>query len=199
MMFRLLALGISLVAIVGCGTFRTTVTPRTALEQALLSHSVHTTLESMNLPDLRNKTYTLDPTWVQAVDEEFILTSINEKLLESGLRAAADPAKAEITIFPRIAFMGIDDSSFLLGVPALEVPVPFSGGSFETPELALFKLARQYGRNGMGIYGIERESGELAFSVPISTSQSYHKLWTILFLISFDTSNLPPPYTGSEG
>lgn len=178
----------------GCGTFRKTSTTRTALEQALLSQSVESALNSMQVERMEGKSFSIDPQWVQAVDEEYIFTAVNQRLLESGMKASEDSAKSDVVVYPSVAYSGTDDSSFLLGIPAIAIPLPFSSAPLTTPELALFKLDRQYGRTSLGLYGVERSSGELAFSVPMKAGEAYYKLWTILFLINFDTTNLPEPY-----
>lgn len=181
--------------IAGCETVKDSSTPRTAMEQALLSEAAVRTIAQFKIPDQKGKTFWPDASSFKSVDGEFILGALVNLLLDSGMSQAKTAAEANIIVSPRVAYAGTDGSTYLIGIPAFPIPVPFTtGGVIQTPEIALYKLEKRFGRNRMALHAIERETGKLAFEIPLQASQSVYKLWTFLIFIHFRTTDMPPPY-----
>lgn len=179
----------------GCGTLKTTQTPRTALEQALLSEAAVRALKGFRVSGVEGKKFFLDTSQFKAVDQEIIVARLHETFLQAGMMRAGEAKDADIIIHPSVDYAGIDRATILWGLPPIPFPIP-SVGTITTPELALFKRDSQYGRNKMAAYGVERESGRLAFSIPPSSGQAYYSRWTFLIAFGFKTSDMPEPYSG---
>jgi hypothetical protein len=105
---------------------------------------------------------------------------------------APEAAKADIVVYPRIANSAIDDWSVSFGLPALPLVIPGVGG-LAIPELPLFKLETQRGRNRMGVYAVDK-SGKLSFEIPFVSKETYYKRWVLLFIVSFRTTDLEKPF-----
>ncbi|MBI1289767.1 hypothetical protein GC173_00790 [bacterium] len=189
---RAMCLLIAVATFAGCSTSRTTTTPRTAIEQALVSQSAEWALEKFEDPNMSGKTFTFDDSQFDAVDKAFSLSALRLQLLKFGLKEAkAD--EAELIARPRSAVSSIDDSSFLIGIPELPIIIP-GAGSVSIPEIALLGYNKQIGMNRMGMYAAERESGSLAHDFGISASRAHYVRWRVLFFISFRHTNLEEPY-----
>lgn len=189
----LLASMVLALLLIGCSTTRSTTTARTAIEQALLSQTAKRVVDEMDFSTLAGKSFVMKEDKFDATDGKYVLAALQEQLLESKLKVAAKDDDADVLIYPRVAAAAIDDTTSFVGVPSLPLIIPGAGG-VTIPELALYKLQRQYGRNRMGVHGQYTKTGELAVSVPEIAKQSYYSRWTILFLISFRTTDLEKPF-----
>ncbi len=187
---RLMLLSITLLSL-GCASYRTTTTPRTAVEQALLSQSAESTLERLAIPELAGKSFFVSPDLFEAIDGKYVLAQINQKLLAAGGKAGGQKT-ADILVYPSVANAAIDDRSIFLGIPEFPFAIP-GVGAITVPELALFKLATQRGRNRMNVYG-HYNTGELAFRTETASTERSYSRWIILFLITFRSTDLVAPF-----
>lgn len=187
------ALIVLLVILSGCSTTRTTTTTRTAVEQALLSQTAKQVVDEMDFTPLAGKSFFIKEEKFEAADGKYVLAALHEHLLESDLRMAAKEEEADVLIYPRVAAAGIDDTSSFIGLPSIPVYIPGAGG-VTIPEMSLYKSHRQQGRNRMGVHGQYCANGELAISLPETAKQCYYTRWTLLFIISFRTTDLEKPF-----
>ncbi|NQU45335.1 hypothetical protein HQ520_18800 [bacterium] len=188
-----LVLLFAVLGLCGCLSKRTTTTERTAVEQALLSQAAEQTLAGFNFEALAGKSFYLVEDDVDGYDTEYILTSLKHRLLQFDLVEAAQEPDADVLLYPRLANAAIDDSDASLGIPELPLIIPGAGG-LTIPELSLYKKETQRGRNRMGVYGVDRETGTLVFETPLVSKETYYKRWVLLFIFSFRTTNLEKPF-----
>jgi hypothetical protein len=187
---------IAAVVVTGC-SMRQTTTDRTAVEQALLSVAATRTLEKMDFSSLTGKTFFIKEDKFEAVDGKFVSGELRAHLLKQGLIAAEKEEDTDLLVWPRVASHGIDDSKFLIGLPPIPIPVP-TVGVIETPEIAIFKLDRQRGRNRMGVHIEESETGKLALATNQVSAQSRYDRWVILILFGWTNSDLDVPWSSSR-
>lgn len=173
---------------VSCSTTRTTTTQRTAIEQALLTESLQASVERLDFRMVEQRVCEVSREGLEAVEQQYVLSSIDDKLLKSGARKANEENPAEITIEPQLNVSNIDDSGFLVGIPGLMVTI--LGTRVELPELALYGVSTQTGRSRVSAYAIERESGSLLFSTEGSPERRTYQRWTVLFFLRFRSTNL---------
>jgi hypothetical protein len=178
---------------VGCAPTRITTTSRTAIEQALLSEAARRSLAEQNFERLAGSSYTIDAAGFEGVDSKFALSYLNQELLEGGLRQAAKPEEADLIVYPRTAYAGIDDTTFAIGVPELPIPLP-GVGTISTPELSIFKTIRQAGRSRIEAHAVRTSDGSLAFTIPERAGSSKFTRWTLLFILAWRTTDLGAPF-----
>lgn len=180
-----------------CVLSRTTTTLRTAIEQALLAEAAEKTIGDF-MGDLSSyENAYIETSEVQAADDQYLFSRLRLRLGQLGLNNVTTREAADLIVYPRVATAGIDEYSFLLGIPSLPITIP-AAGTIETPELALFKRQSQTARNRMAVYGLDAETGALAFDMGPQAGSSYFTRYTILFLISFRKTDLPSPYRKTE-
>jgi hypothetical protein len=180
------------VMLCGCGGLRTTTTEKTALERALMWQSLDPALSAIDPGAGRNRTFTMVTDEVDTEYQKTIVSRARQELLLRGYRVATDPEAADVVVHLRADYAGLDDSSFLLGLPSIPIVTP--AGGLETPELALFKRDSQRARNRLSLYAIDRETGELLFEDTAQGLQTFFTRWRVLFLIGFRTTNLEEPF-----
>jgi len=188
LMQRLLTL-LALISAIGCATSRKTTTERTAIEQALLSQSGEATIAQLQIEGLEGARFFVDTENFEAVDEKHLLAMLERQLLTLGMMPAASEASAEIIVRPSVANAGIDDSGWLIGIPAIPIGLP-GVGSISFPEAALIGRESQLGRNRMQIYGLDAETGSPRFVSEFLASERHYNRWRFLFIFSIRTTNL---------
>ena len=188
----LLVLAAALLGSAGCSKLRESTTPRTAVEQALLSQAAEATIGQFDFGELRGKSFAMDASDFEAIDSKYILGTLKQRLLESGLKEAK-AEEADVIVYPRVANAGIDDSSFLLGVPELPIPVP-GVGIVKMPEASLLAWKTQRGRNRMAVFAADARTGQLALATETVSSETHYRWITALFVLSFKSTDLSEPF-----
>jgi hypothetical protein len=189
---------LALVAIVGtlgaCAMTRTTTTDKTAIEIALLSQTAEEAIGSLEIPELKGKTYNLDTKNLDTPAQKFIVSELEERILESGARPfVPEDAKADLIIEPRANFAHIDDDKFLIGIPALPLPVP-GAGTFTTPEIAFYGVETQKGRTRLSVFGKDPANNELAFASTTSSVEHRFRRYTFFLFFKWRATTLPEPF-----
>jgi hypothetical protein len=128
------------------------------------------------------------------VDTEYqkvIVSRSRQELLEHGYKVAADPAAADLVVHARADYAGLDESAFLIGLPAIPIVTP--GGTLNTPELAIFKRDSQRARNQLSLYAVDKD-GNLVFADKAKGKQTFYTTWKLLIFFGFRTTNLERPF-----
>lgn len=116
-------------------------TPRTAIEQLLLSTAVDKALSKLQLIDCANKKIYLDFSNLQAYDSEYIKSAVRSKVGENCTAILEKPDDADLIFEISSGGFGNEYKDTLFGIPALPVP----GSPMTLPELALWKTVEQDG------------------------------------------------------
>jgi hypothetical protein len=147
--------------VAGCGTTRTTDTPRSATEQLLISKAVDETIGEMDFRILAGKTVFFDAQYLDAtiVDRNYLISSLRQHLLASGALLQEDRTKATYVVEARAGAMGTDRSSVLVGVPQMAVPVLVPGQPSQIPEIPIAKWTDQKGIAKIAVYAYNRQTG----------------------------------------
>lgn len=124
---------------VGCSTRRVTTTGRTAVEQLLLSTAVDKALEKLDLPMVKGKKIFLDFSNLKATDGEYLQVALRAKMAREGSILAGAADGADYVIEVASGAMAMEDTSLLIGMPAL--PMPQSPVAL--PEVPLYKTVEQ--------------------------------------------------------
>ncbi len=185
-----MVLGLCL-AVSGCGPSRTTTTEKTAIERALMWQSLDPAIAQLDPGDGKEKTFTLQTEEVDTEYQKVIVSRSRQELLEHGYKVAADPVAADLVVHARADYAGIDDSGFLIGIPAIPIVTP--GGTLSTPELALFKRENQRARNQVSLYAVDKD-GNLIFADKAQGKPTYYTSWRLLIFFGFRTTNLERPF-----
>ena len=182
----LLMLGAVLLA--GCGTTRTSDTARTATEQLLLSQAVDHVLSAMDFTPLAGTDVYVDPTYLESVDKNYVLSSVREHLFAVGARIKDKADNAEMIVEVRSGALGTDRYERFIGVPQLTLlPPPLPPAIPETP---FFKRLNQQGVAKLAVYAYRRKTGELVLLGGTGQSSSNNQSLWILGLGPFEKGSI---------
>ncbi|MFP4381581.1 MAG: DUF6655 family protein [Candidatus Sumerlaeia bacterium] len=180
---------ISLSLFSGCTQWERSVTPRTAIEQLLISTAAD---RAVNLDRLQldGKKVFIDTQYVESYDEKYVISNFRNAVAKRAtlVEKAED---AEVILEPRVGALAINQSEFLIGFPSITLPVPVNGEAapLKTPELPFFKILKNRGRAKFTFFSLEKESRQLLGSSGPHYGKAYWNDY-ILFFIPFSQNNV---------
>ena len=130
-----------LIYLAGCSTRTVSNSPRTAIEQMLLSTAVDAALAKFELPQAKGKKVYVDLTNLTGPDSEYMKVAIRGRFAEIGATLSNTADEAELIAEVACGCLGTEYKSFIIGIPALPVP----GSSVPMPELSIYRKVEQTG------------------------------------------------------
>jgi len=165
----------------GCTTVRQTDPARTATEQLLLSTAADRAVEDVILSQFANKKVFLDTAYFDSYDSKYAIGAIRDALSRAGALLMAESKGSEITIEARSGALSTDDRTYLLGLPAMAIPIPLAG-TVPTPEIALYKSSKQYSTAKFALLAYMTQSREHVFSSGAMVGRAFDNYFKIVFV-----------------
>jgi hypothetical protein len=165
----------------GCTTMRQTDPARTATEQLLLSTAADRATEDAAFAQFAHKKVFLDTTYFDSYDSKYAIGAIRDALSRAGALLMAVNKDSEITIEARSGALSTDDRTYLLGLPAMGVPIPLAG-TVSTPEVALYKSSKQHSTAKFALLAYTTQSREHVFSSGSMVGKAYDNYFNILIV-----------------
>jgi hypothetical protein len=214
-MHRHLLFGLMMMLALGCGLVREpSKTPRTAIEQLMLSHAVSRSLNDLAIPLESDASvmveatgFFVDRTFLQGGDSTesavpmngtlytagsdlpMVRSFVEGRLGELGYRLQSRREEARYRVRVMVQALGTEQGVTFFGMPPVQsVIIPFA-----LPELTLFKLQNQRAYTRLSLDIFETATGRLVRSTPWYVGSSYYNQYTILFFIYFRTTDLVLP------
>lgn len=125
----------------GCASRVVSNTPRTAIEQMLLSGAVDASLEKFTLPEMSGRKVFLDFSNLKAYDVEYITVATRARFARLGAILVAKPEEAEYTAEVASGGLGTEFKELLVGMPSIPVP----NAQVSLPEAPLYRRDEQTG------------------------------------------------------
>lgn len=182
----------------GCITNRVTEPYQTANEQLLVSTAVDHAIDNLKPPIPRGSKVYVDaqffdgtPGTNDVVLPHYTVGAVRDLVLRAGGDLVDDRKAADTIVELRNGGQSIDHKTFLIGVPAIPIPIPLAG-TVETPEIDLFKRDNQRGISKIALTVYSQKSGALAGSTGPIYGDSHDTHWTVLLLFGWDTQNIRP-------
>lgn len=178
----------------GCAAAsRFTPTPRSGVEQQLISRSLERAVSKIDARPFQGKRVWLE-LFGLAGDREFARELIIASLREKGVQIANQPDDAELQLKVFTTSWGVDRGEDLLGIPSLTVPVV----GVPVPEIPIYKSIQNRGIAEIQIFAFDGRSGALVEKSPLAVGKSKYDNYTILFAISFTRSDLDKKIEGKK-
>jgi hypothetical protein len=187
------ALALASVVLGGCTTNTTTNPARSATEQLLLSTAADHALQSANLHVFSGRKVFLDTNYFDSYDSKYALGTIRDALSRNGAELQDSATNSDIIIEARSGALSTDNSSYLLGIPNIGVPIPLAG-VIQTPELALYKSEIQNSTAKIALLAYARESKAHVYSSGPLDGKSHNNHFKLLF-ISWVSTDIPEKYS----
>ncbi len=196
-MRRALVVVATLVALstTGCiGSIRETTTARTSTEQLLVSTAAERAIARFDNVDkeLRGKRVAIDDTRFESVDKAYAVSAIRHYVAEHGatlvpLAGAKEPPERVLEI--RSGALGINDTSWGIGLPSLPLPIPQTSLNTASPPLYLFFRGKQEGWAKFQFWVFDPRQESYVAKTKDLWGHSYYSKWYFFGIGPFDFSN----------
>jgi hypothetical protein len=149
----------------GCGTVKTSSTPRTGTEQLLLTNAWDSALQRVDFRALTGVPCYLKTDHVTAIDQGWVVSSLRQALLMNGVLLREKEEQAQWIVEARVGAYGTDDHNWMLGIPQVTVPPSLPGIPAGTvPEMPLVKSTKQQGVAKLAVFAYDRASGRIVWT-----------------------------------
>lgn len=174
------ALVVLLALVAGCGTSKS----RLATEQLLMSDAVDRTVAKISFRPLAGKRVYFDSQYIKAVkgvgfvNSDYVISSLRQQLVASGVLLEDDPDDAEFIVEARIGALGIDGHEIVYGIPASNALssaaslLPNSPPLPAIPEISVAKRLDERGAAKIGIFAYHAKTREPVWQSGISVATS---------------------------
>ncbi len=202
-----LPLIVALTFIAGCALPQeVSKTPRSAVEQLLLTCAIERALANLTVPLPAGATVAVEVSGLQtdrahvhlqrerdsgvidapSWDLAFVRDAVAARLGEQGYRIKPHPGEAIYLIRAMVLALGTNQGNTFFGLPPIQsVLIPFS-----LPQLTLYQEQDQLAHARLYLDIYEVATGRFVRSTPWTTGDAYYNQYTVLFFFSFRTTNI---------
>ena len=141
-------LPLALLACFGCASTSSSDTPRTGVEQLLISNAIDQSLDKADFAALRGQSVYIEEKYLECTDQKYLIGALRHRLLQAGATIANSADDATVALEVRSGGVGTDRSKSFIGMPEISVPGPVP---IALPEIRLVERSRQTGTAKIGI------------------------------------------------
>lgn len=185
-----------LLGLTGCSTIRLTEPGQTATEQLLISTAVDQAVGGLKPAIPAGTTVFVDAQYVDsapgdaALYTKYLVASVRDRLLRQGVRLVDDRKSADMVAELRTGGQSIDHDDFLIGLPAIPIPIPLTG-TVTTPKVPIYENDTQTGIAKLAVTAYDKQGALTASTGPVyGESDLTHR--TLLLFISWTNQDLLP-------
>ena len=174
---------------------RMTEPTRSVGEQLLFSTAIDRALSELDLEAIGRlkgfKVY-LSTVYLQTLDQEYLIGSLRDLLLSSGVLVVDDIAQAEMIVEVRSGANSLDSATVTAGIAEDQaLPNPITGAPVALPELAFFKKQNNVSLTKVALVAYHADSREHIFSSGTLLGGAYDRHYQFLGLIRLRFTDVP--------
>ena len=174
---------------------RMTEPTRSVGEQLLFSTAIDRALLELDLEAIGRlkgfKVY-LSTVYLQTLDQEYLVGSLRDLLLSSGVLVVDDIAQAEMIVEVRSGANSLDSATVTAGIAEDQaLPNPITGAPVALPELAFFKKQNNVSLTKVALVAYHADSREHIFSSGTLLGGAYDRHYQFLGLIRLRFTDVP--------
>ena len=168
---------------------------RSVGEQLLFSTAIDRALSELDLEAIGRlkgfKVY-LSTVYLQTLDQEYLIGSLRDLLLSSGVLVVDDIAQAEVIVEVRTGANSLDSATVTAGIAEDQaLPNPVTGAPVALPELAFFKKQNNVSLTKVALVAYHADSREHIFSSGTLLGGAYDRHYQFLGLIRLRFTDVP--------
>ena len=168
---------------------------RSVGEQLLFSTAIDRALSELDLEAIGRlkgfKVY-LSTVYLQTLDQEYLVGSLRDLLLSSGVLVVDDIAQAEMIVEVRSGANSLDSATVTAGIAEDQaLPNPITGAPVALPELAFFKKQNNVSLTKIALVAYHADSREHIFSSGTLLGGAYDRHYQFLGLIRLRFTDVP--------
>lgn len=166
--------------LVGCGSTKSYI----ATDQLLMSDAVDATVAKLDFAPLKGENVYLDATYVKTtrspllVDSDYVISSLRQQMVASGVKLAETRDEADIIAEARLGALGLDGHNVSYGIPAsstLSTATGIFANAPAVPSIPEISLARREAKSGaakIAVFAYEKTTKKPVWQSGIARSKS---------------------------
>jgi hypothetical protein len=183
---------LSVAAGCGGGGINETLPSRSAFEQLLISTAADRALADLPQDAFQDHAVYVETRNLECLDRGYVIQQIGDRILAGHGRLARDADRADLILEVASGGLSIGKRDYLLGIPAITLPLPFMGGaSVSLPEVRLLKFVQYRGKVKLVFSAVTTATGGQAFGLPPCHGTSKDSYFTVLFIGPIRFTDLP--------
>lgn len=181
---------------VGCATQKESHTPRTGIEQLLISSAIDQSLDRIDLSALKGRTVFLETKYLDCVDKNYIIVSLHQRLMGIGAQLADKPEAAGAVVEVVSGGVGTDSEELFVGVPEIPLPPP---SPIAIPKLGVFTRHKLNGTAKLLVVAYDSKSKAPILDSSVTMARSDHNTWSVLGSGTVTTGSVPEQIATATG
>ena len=172
------------ILMMNCTSVRVTMTPRSSLEQKLLVQGLERAVSQLPIEQFRGKRVALELAGLAKDDLPFTKEFIRVWLIKNGIQVINDQKDIDLRFKVFANVLAVDQSETLFGTPEftiLGIPIP---------AIVIYRNIRNRGRAELKMYAFDQSSEILVDEIPVGVGEAKYDKNTILFIISWASTDL---------
>lgn len=195
-------LGCLLLNLSGCGAlWKTTLPQQSSLDQILVSTAAdraayllpsgYQRQVTANLVANLGKTF-IRTEHFKTAEELYAIQAVRNSFLSAGVTLVDEAKKADSIIEIATGALSVDNTSSLLGIPSMAIPIPLAG-NLQIPEIPFYKKSTNRGLAKFSISVYDARTGKVKGTPFITLGTAKVDSWEVLLFFKFMDNDLQLP------
>jgi hypothetical protein len=190
-------LGLACAALLsGCATTKESDTARTGVEQLLVSSAVDQALDKIDLTPVRGASVWLEEKYLDCVDKNYVIVSLEQRLMMNGATLAAKAEDADVVMHVSSGSVGTDRQEKYLGLSEIPLPPP---SPIMIPQVSIFSRQRANGTAKLRIVAFDAKTRRPVLQGGMALARSDFKSWKILGAGPVESGTVPTEIAAATG
>jgi hypothetical protein len=180
----------------GCATQKESFTPRTGVEQMLISSAVDKSLDHLDFNPLRSKSVFVETKYLDCVDKNYIILSLRQRALRHGAKLLDKADDADVIVEVASGGVGTDGQELFIGVPEIPLPPP---SPIAIPRLSLLTRTKLNGTAKILVVAYDTKTRLPILPTGTTMARSDQNNWNVLGAGPVQTGSLPDEIARATG
>lgn len=161
----------------GCSTMKESFTPRTGVEQLLISSATDRALDQVDFGNVARAKVFVETKYLDCTDKNYIVVALHQRLLAQGCHLVDKPEEADVILEVASGAVGTDGNELYVGVPAIPLPPP---SPIQLPQVSLFKRTRSIGTAKLTVVAYDAKTREPVINSGYALARADHRTLNVL-------------------
>lgn len=180
----------------GCATTKESDTARTGIEQLLISSAVDQALDKVDLTPVRGAKVYLEEKYLDCVDKNYVIVSLEQRLMMNGSTLAAKPEDADVIMHVSSGGVGTDRQEKYFGISEVPLPPP---SPVSIPQVSIVSRQRANGTARLRILAFDAKTRRPVLQGGAVLARSDFKSWKVLGAGPVESGSVPTELAAATG
>jgi hypothetical protein len=172
----------------GCATTKESDTARTGIEQLLVSSAVDQALDKINLAPISGAKVYLEEKYLDCVDKNYVIVSLEERLLANGCTLIGKPEEADVVMHVSSGGVGTDRQEKFVGISEIPLPPP---SPIALPQVTLLSRSRANGTAKLRVVAYDVKTRQPVIGGAAVLARSDFKSWKVMGAGPVESGSVP--------